>query len=62
NSASFYTPQLRATGSRYVAHGWIRLREEVLMKLLSVLAWLLVVTVIGVIGLALAVEVYRWIM
>ena len=32
------------------------------MKLLSVLAWLLVVTVVGVIGLALAVEVYRWIM
>ena len=32
------------------------------MKLLSVLAWLLVVTVVGAMGLALAVEVYRWIM
>lgn len=32
------------------------------MKLLSVLAWLLVVTVVGAIGLALAVEVSRWIM
>ena len=38
------------------------LHEELIMKLLGLLAWLLVVTVVGAIGLALAVEVYRWIM
>jgi hypothetical protein len=38
------------------------LHEELIMKLLGLLAWLLVVTVVGAIGLALAVEVCRWCM
>jgi hypothetical protein len=38
------------------------LHEELMMKLLGLLAWLLVVTVAGAIELALAIDVFRWCM